>query len=112
MGEGSTWVLEMKSRSLSKAMVMGGVIGFFVFLIALLTMIVFPSVGETFAKAIGELPVPYQLLDKVIGALFGSHTDEAGILVVLATVCAEVVLFGAIIGCFFHCARTLILRSR
>lgn len=98
----------MKRQGLSKAMISGGATGFFVFLILLLSVIVFPSLGESVVgRMVGELPTPIPLLSGLISLLFGSSSNEGGILVVLTAVCAEVVLAGAIIGGLFHYMRTV-----
>ena len=103
----------MKSQSLRKAMIRGGTTGFFVFLALLLSVIIFPPLGESIVgRLIGEFPTPIPLLKGISSVVFGSSSDERGILFVLTTVCLEFVLVGVIIGYVFHRVRTRIQRNR
>ena len=103
----------MKYQGYTRAMVRGGAAGFFIFLALFLSVVIFPPLGEgVMGRILGEFPTPIPLLHGVSSALFGSSTNEGGILVVLSAVCLELVIGGAIVGYIFHRARTAILRRR
>ena len=103
----------MKYQGYTKAMARGGTVGFFIFSALFLSVVIYPPLGEgVLGRILGEFPTPIPLLQGVNSALFGSSTNEGGILVVLSAVCLEVVLVGAIGGCIFHRARTATLRRR
>ena len=90
-------------------MLIGGTTGFFIFLALLLSVIIFPPLGESIVgRLIGEFPTPIPLLKGISSAVLGSSTDEGGILFVLTTVCLEFVLVGVIIGYVIHRVRTRI----
>ena len=94
-------------------MIRGGATGFFVFLILLLSVIMYPPLGEgVVGRLIGEFPAPIPLLKGIGGAVFVPSTDERGILFVLTAVCFEFLLVGVIIGYVFHRMRTRIQRNR
>ena len=103
----------MKCQSPRKAMIRGGTTGFFIFLTLLLSVIIYPPLGEgVVGRMIGEFPTPIPLLKGISSAVFGSSTDERGILFVLTAVCLEFVLVGVIIGYAFHRVRARIQRNR
>lgn len=94
-------------------MIRGGATGFFIFLVLLLSVIIVPPLGESIVgKMIGEFPTPIPFLKGISSVLFGSSTDEGGILFVLTAVCLEFVLVGVIIGYVVHRVRTRIQRNR
>ena len=98
----------MKTRSAAKAMLAGGGVSFGVFLVVLVLAALFRAIEESFIGAmIWGFPVPMEFLEKVTDALFGSHTDERGLVVVLAAVGIEVTLLGAALGCVIHVSRSI-----
>jgi hypothetical protein len=94
-------------------MIRGGATGFFVFLSLFLSVIIYPPLGEgVVGRMLGEFPTPIPLLKGISSMVFGSSTDERGILFVLIAVCLEFVLVGVLIGYIFHRFRTRIQRNR
>lgn len=103
----------MKCQNPQKAMIRGGTTGFFIFLSLLLSVIIYPPLGEgVVGRMIGEFPTPIPLLKGISSVVFGSSTDERGILFVFTAVCLEFVLVGVIFGYVFHRVRTVIPRNR
>ena len=93
-------------------MIRGGATGFFIFLTLYLSVILFPPLEGVVGRMIWEFPTPIPLLKGISSVVFGSSTDERGLLFVLTTVCLEFVLVGVIIGYVFHRVRTRIQRNR
>jgi len=96
------------SQSLRRAMTLGGAAGFLVFSALFLSLTVYPPLEEgVVGRMIWEFPTPLLFLKGIGTLLFGSSSDERGMLFVLMAVCVEVVLVGAVIG-----GAVLLIRNR
>jgi len=84
----------------------GGFVGLaaYVFLVVLVSLS--RTIEDSFVgRLIWESLVPISLVEKLTAALFGAHTDERGLVVILAVVGSEFALVGAAIGCVINLAR-------
>jgi len=103
----------MKTLGALRAIVRGGAIGFAIFMVFLVLAALFDAIEESVVgEMIWSFPVPMEFLEKVTTVLFGSHTDEGGIVVVLAAVGVEVTVAGSAIGFVIYSTREIMRQRR
>jgi len=89
----------MKIRAAVKAMMVGSVASIMIFLVLLVIASFSLAIEESFiGRLIWEFPVPMDFVEEITTVLFGAHTDERGLVVILVAVGVEVALIGAVIG--------------
>ena len=103
----------MKRQSLQRAMTIGGAAGFLVLSVLFLSLTIYPPLEEgLLGRIIWEFPTPLPFLKGINTLIFGSSSDERGMLFVLMAVCLEFILVGVAFGYVFHRLRTKLQRSR
>ena len=103
----------MNTGLVFRAMLRGGIIGGAIFVVLLVIISLFPSLERTIiAHLVWDIPVPTGIIEKTIAAMFGAHTDERGLVIVLAVVGFEYALCGVIVGLLIFFIRVYAQRGR